>query len=295
MTFFTRRDVSGSIDPAVGQYIERYGLYRGRIPNRLTRWSLEEPRVFLFADERNARAKGWKEQFRSYEVTEKPNCILVLGGDGTMLRAIRKYGNLRVPFLGLNAGHLGFLLNNAETILQNPFPPKELLLRQLPLLYVETFDEAGRYAKEYAFNDAWVERSTSQSAWARVVGQRAHPHSQARLRRCAARLALGVDRLCHVDGRVAAAGRHAGLADRRFQRDESRQLEIGAASSRRHHRAAEISTRTSGRSTQSLMDARSGRSIFSVSGSAARPRSSWALCRATTSQRKSPTFSSRRS
>ncbi len=162
---FHRRDVSGSIDPAVAQYIERYGLYRGRIPNRATRWSLEDPRVFLFADERNARAKGWKEQFRAFEVTEKPNCILVLGGDGTMLRAIRKYGNLRVPFLGLNAGHLGFLLNNADTILQNPFPPKELLLRQLPLLYVETFDEAGRYAKEYAFNDAWVERSTSQSAW----------------------------------------------------------------------------------------------------------------------------------
>jgi nicotinate (nicotinamide) nucleotide adenylyltransferase len=162
---FQRRDVSAMIDPAVGQYIERYGLYRGRIPNRTTRWMLEDPRVIMFADERNARARGWKEHFRAFEVTERPNCILVLGGDGTMLRAIRRYGGLRVPFLGLNAGHLGFLLNNSDSFLQNPFPPSELVLRQLPLLYVESFDDTGRYTKDYAFNDAWVERSTSQSAW----------------------------------------------------------------------------------------------------------------------------------
>ncbi|MEI9999770.1 MAG: nicotinate-nicotinamide nucleotide adenylyltransferase [Verrucomicrobiota bacterium] len=57
---YRRLDVSAWVDPAVGEYIERYGLYRGRIPNRLTRWSIAEPRVFLFADERNARAKAWK-------------------------------------------------------------------------------------------------------------------------------------------------------------------------------------------------------------------------------------------
>jgi NAD+ kinase len=162
---FHRRDVSDRVDPNVLQYIERYGLYRGRIPNRMTRWCPAEPRAFIFADERNARARGWKEHFRAFEVAENPNCVIVLGGDGTMLRAIRKYSGLRVPFLGLNAGHLGFLLNNSDSIMESPFPPKEMILRQLPLLLIELFDESGRYAKEYAFNDAWVERSTSQSAW----------------------------------------------------------------------------------------------------------------------------------
>ncbi len=133
---FRRINVSDSVDPAVNEYIERYGLYRGRIPNRMTHWKLDKPRAFLFADERNARAKEWREQYRAYEVPEKPNCILVFGGDGTMLRAIRKYANWRVPLLGLNAGHLGFLLNQADTILDVPFPPQELLLRQLPFLYV---------------------------------------------------------------------------------------------------------------------------------------------------------------
>jgi NAD kinase len=60
---------------------------------------------------------------------------------------------------------LGFLLNNSESILKNAFPPEVFLLRQLPMLFVEAIDENGGYSKDYAFNDAWVERATPQSAW----------------------------------------------------------------------------------------------------------------------------------
>ena len=38
---------------------------------------------------------------------------MVVGGDGTMLRAIRQYWRRRVPFFGINTGHLGFLLNDS--------------------------------------------------------------------------------------------------------------------------------------------------------------------------------------
>lgn len=42
-----------------------------------------------------------------------PDLCLVLGGDGTMLRAIHELGN-RHTFLGLNCGHIGFLLNDVD-------------------------------------------------------------------------------------------------------------------------------------------------------------------------------------
>ena len=45
-------------------------------------------------------------------VTNDPlliDCVLVLGGDGTLLRASVELAHLGVPFLGINLGNLGFL------------------------------------------------------------------------------------------------------------------------------------------------------------------------------------------
>lgn len=41
--------------------------------------------------------------------TTKPDLILVLGGDGTFLRAVRCFVKDQIPMVGINTGHLGFL------------------------------------------------------------------------------------------------------------------------------------------------------------------------------------------
>jgi NAD+ kinase len=50
------------------------------------------------------------------------DCILVLGGDGTLLRAAVELAHIHVPFLGINLGNLGFLAevdqNNLERALK---------------------------------------------------------------------------------------------------------------------------------------------------------------------------------
>ena len=165
---FRREPYQHLVPREVAAYIERYGLYRGRIPSRTTRFVIEEPRIVVFADQRNERALAWAEQLRPFEDAITPNCIVVIGGDGTMLRAIRAHWRRRLPFLGINAGHIGFLLNGADTLLGSRFAPGELVVRQMPMLYLEFEKADGSSETALAFNDAWVERISSQSAWLEV-------------------------------------------------------------------------------------------------------------------------------
>ena len=51
--------------------------------------------------------------------------ILVLGGDGTLLRAARDLAGRKIPFLGINLGHLGYL---AEIEEQNLMPALDRLI-----------------------------------------------------------------------------------------------------------------------------------------------------------------------
>ncbi len=44
-----------------------------------------------------------------WQVPEDTDCLIVLGGDGTMLRAARNLKNKSIPILGINLGHLGYL------------------------------------------------------------------------------------------------------------------------------------------------------------------------------------------
>lgn len=146
-------------------YIERYGLYRGTNPATWSRGTLEHAHCLIEIDSRNARAIEWGKKIAVHSKDANPDFIVALGGDGTMLRAIREHWRKRLPFFGVNAGHLGFLMNAPEQVLQAPFPPQDVIFRQLPLLYVEIETDNGEIHSTYAFNDAWVERATSRSAW----------------------------------------------------------------------------------------------------------------------------------
>lgn len=165
---FKRLPYADMVTPKVAAYIERYGLYRGRIPSSRTSWRNKDPQLLIYADKWNDRAMALAETYRKWEDTENPTSILVLGGDGTMLRAIREHWRLRLPFIGVNQGHLGFLLNEPEMLCAEKLPENDCVIRLMPMLYIETESPKGERKEALAFNDAWIERSTSQSAWVEV-------------------------------------------------------------------------------------------------------------------------------
>ena len=67
---FKRQPYAEFVTPEVLAYIERYGLYRGRIPARRTNWQIGTPRILLVTDTRNPKTAGLAEQLRTWEDTE---------------------------------------------------------------------------------------------------------------------------------------------------------------------------------------------------------------------------------
>jgi NAD+ kinase len=150
-------------------YIQRYGLYRAPQPSSFARGSLASLPFYLQADDRNPKVHTWTSHIGpGRKRPGEAQFIAAVGGDGTMLRAIREHWRTRLPYYGVNAGHLGFLMNGAKSVRQAEFPPVDVIFRQLPMLYLEIDDENGNTRTMYGFNDAWVERATSQSAWLEV-------------------------------------------------------------------------------------------------------------------------------
>ncbi|MGN0241361.1 MAG: NAD(+)/NADH kinase [Candidatus Weimeria sp.] len=50
-----------------------------------------------------------KASLEALKVPENTDCILTIGGDGTMIRAAMRTISAKVPILGLNKGHIGYL------------------------------------------------------------------------------------------------------------------------------------------------------------------------------------------
>jgi NAD+ kinase len=158
-----------SLNPEVAAYIRRHGLFTGALPPSETIARFGPSRLLIVADEHNPLAQNLRREYEHWSSPD-PELILVLGGDGTMLRAIWEHWRMRIPFFGLNLGHLGFLMNES---LPEDFPG-ELLLYRLPMLRVdveapETGLGAGRRCTGLAFADAWVEREGGQAAWLQIA------------------------------------------------------------------------------------------------------------------------------
>jgi NAD+ kinase len=88
-------------------------------------------------------------------------CILVLGGDGTFLSAVRWIGDQRIPILGVKFGEVGFLAEIAEdrlyqvleSILQNTFHTQSRMR-----LLVEVMRKNQLRATETVLNDVVINK-----------------------------------------------------------------------------------------------------------------------------------------
>lgn len=66
-------------------------------------------KVTLKVKEADWKAETCEESEEAKNIPKDVDCILVLGGDGTMLQAVRETKKLHIPLIGVNLGTLGYM------------------------------------------------------------------------------------------------------------------------------------------------------------------------------------------
>ena len=132
--------------------------------------------MIRFAAE-NARGFALDEAFArlSLPASLAPEICLVLGGDGTMLRAIHHHGPQH-SYLGINCGYLGFLMNDmvgepdhVARVVASILEAEGYVAHGFPRLQVRAITPDGDEIEGAAVNDVYVERQSGQTCHLRVT------------------------------------------------------------------------------------------------------------------------------
>ncbi len=95
------------------------------------------------------------------ELKDDADCLIVLGGDGTVLRAARRIVKINIPIIGINLGNLGYLAEVGkesvcaalDQLLEDDFTVEERMM-----LEGKVIRDGSLIAEGYALNDIVVSR-----------------------------------------------------------------------------------------------------------------------------------------
>ncbi len=107
--------------------------------------------------------------------------IMVLGGDGTMLRAARRYGQRAIPVLGVNMGTVGFLSNIEISELPGYLPfilRGEYSLEARMMLEIAVFHQETPIAQVFCLNELLLRSASPRilSFTLEISGQELEPY-----------------------------------------------------------------------------------------------------------------------
>lgn len=98
------------------------------------------------------------------EIPADAFCMLVLGGDGTMLRAARDTKHVDIPLIGVNLGTLGYMTEIEPTGMEEALDKlmaNEFQMVSRMMLDGTVYSEDGLVRRERALNDIVISRSGS--------------------------------------------------------------------------------------------------------------------------------------
>ena len=122
-------------------------------------------KVYLIFDKTKASLKIKSILIKKVKITSlvKSNIIIVLGGDGFMLQALKKLHKYKKPFYGINSGNYGFLMNkfSNEHIIKNLNISNSIKIYPLQM---NVTNKNNQTKKSLAINEVSILRQSRQAA-----------------------------------------------------------------------------------------------------------------------------------
>ncbi|OPY90181.1 MAG: putative inorganic polyphosphate/ATP-NAD kinase [Syntrophus sp. PtaU1.Bin208] len=128
----------------------------------LKKW-LQEQGIEVFLDAEIAAALGDKCGLERHALAARADLLVVLGGDGAMLRASRSVRKFNIPIVGINLGTFGYL---TEVNLNEMYPSLERILRgdysteERMMLDMEVVREGQTSCEYTVLNDVVISRGS---------------------------------------------------------------------------------------------------------------------------------------
>ncbi len=153
--------------------MEKFGIITNKnqdidlkITNKITAYIKKNNRECQLFECHYGQTCGWYTDINS--IPEDVDCIIVLGGDGTILQAANDTASRKIPILGINIGTLGFL---AETELHNIYEALDNLFKDEYSLEYRMMLEGSikRNGKEIHTGHALNEIVAERCGFSRVV------------------------------------------------------------------------------------------------------------------------------
>ena len=97
------------------------------------------------------------------EITEEAECVFVLGGDGTLIRAARELSPKDIPCIGVNLGHLGYLCEleeeNVYAAIDQIMKDEFVIEERMMLMGSSITKKRGKLPGRTALNDIVISRT----------------------------------------------------------------------------------------------------------------------------------------
>jgi len=130
----------------------------------LIQW-LEQHEYSIVTDRESAEYYASKHTVaeRTELASHKPDFVIVMGGDGTLLSAARSVASLNIPILGVNLGSLGFL---TEVPLADLYPTlravdaKDCEIESRSMIHARLLRNGSQLAEYHALNDTVISKTT---------------------------------------------------------------------------------------------------------------------------------------